>query len=130
MPFTPFETAMCGVLVPLALAEGWNALARYPRMISRVEILEVRRTEDRAQIDMNTVVIEAMKINIAESNVKFLNLLRQCEEERALNRLMQRDWTKNQKDLGEAVTELRTTLNMINQTLLHNSNRRSRREED
>ena len=130
MPFTPFETAMCGVLVPLAIAEGWNALARYPRLISRVEILEVRRAEDRAQIDLNTVASEAMKINMAESNVKFLNLLRQCEEERALNRLMQRDWTKNQKDLGEAVTELRTTLSMINQTLQLNSSRRSRRDED
>jgi hypothetical protein len=130
MPLTPYETIVATILLPLVVAQIWNSLLGHPRLVSRVENLEVRRTEDRIQVDANTQLMELMRINIAESNIKFLNLLRQCEEDRVLNRLMSQDWMKNQKELSETVTELRTTLTMINQTLRHTSSRRARREEE
>jgi hypothetical protein len=119
-----FETIAGGMLLTLGLSELWGALARYPRLIGRVEILEVRREEDRIQVDLNSQTRELMKVAFAEAAVNFKNLQRQCEDDRVMQRQMQQDWTKSQKDLGEAVVQLRTTLTMINQTLRHSDRTR------
>lgn len=119
-----FETVAGGLLLTLGVSELWGALARYPRLVGRVELLEVRRLEDRVQVDTNTQALELMKIAFAEAAVNFKNLQRQYEDDRVIQRQMQQDLTKSQKDLGEAVVQLRTTLTMINQTLLHSDRSR------
>jgi hypothetical protein len=126
MDFSTFETVVGGGLLTLAVTEVWNALSRYPRLITRVETLEARRLEDRAVLTETTQSTDSLRLILTEANVKFTNLNRQCEEDRSLNRQMHNDWIKSQQSLGEAVSELRATLNIINQTLLHSQRNNNR----
>lgn len=126
------------------VTQVWSMIVSYPRLLSRVGVLETRRTEDlklqedqraadkklleeqrtvdRKVIDTLVSSVEAISLASARAQFELAALHTQFAEDRALTREMHKDWQKSQKDLGNAVVKLETTLNLINRTLRNHSN--------
>ncbi len=115
------ETTLVTITAPLLLTQLWGMIVSYPRLLTRVEALEQRRLEDRKITDTLASGVEALSLASARAQFELTSLHTQFAEDRALTREMHKDWQKSQKDLGQAVVKLETTLDLINRTLRNNN---------
>ncbi len=115
------ETTLVTFTVPLLLMQLWGMIVSYPRLVTRVEALEQRRLEDRKITDTLVSGVEALSLASARAQFELSALHTQFADDRALTRDMHKDWQKSQKDLGQAVVKLETTLDLINRTLRNNN---------
>jgi uncharacterized protein YukE len=121
MNLTTFETAICGVFLPLVVSEIFNSFLRMPRMVHRLENLETRRQEDAVERTKLTALLDQIRSEHIEIRTNHTNLKNQCDDDRQLARKMYDKWSETQLQLSQTMSELKGTMDNINQTLRHNN---------